>query len=220
MNKVIAIDGPSGSGKSTIAKKLALKLGIDYLDTGAMYRAITLKYIKFNISKNDELSKEFLENTRIDFENGEIVLDGVNVEDEIRKPEVARLVPNIAKQKLVREFLVEMQRSIAKQKPIVADGRDMGTTVFPKASVKIFLTASADVRAKRRYQQHILQGKTVKYEEILKDVMERDEADINREISPLKKADDAILVDTSEMTIEKVIKQIEEIIKKVDYNGV
>jgi len=206
MFKVIAIDGPAGAGKSTVAKKVAEKLGFVYLDTGAMYRAITLKVLNSKIDMNceDEVYRAAKEG-KLDFEKAGIQLDGVLVEKEIRSPEVTRNVSQVSAYGKVREVLVDMQREISKGKNSVVDGRDIGTVVFPLAWLKIFLTASVDERAERRYKEA---GGKLSLEEIKKAIEERDYYDSHRENSPLKQADDAILLDTTSKNIEQVTAEI------------
>ena len=206
MFKVIAIDGPAGAGKSTVAKKVAEKLGFVYLDTGAMYRAITLKVLnsKIDINCEDEVYRAAKEG-KLDFEKAGIQLDGVLVEKEIRSPEVTRNVSQVSAYGKVREVLVDMQREISKGKNSVVDGRDIGTVVFPLAWLKIFLTASVDERAERRYKEA---GGKLSLEEIKKAIEERDYYDSHRENSPLKQAEDAILLDTTSKNIEQVTAEI------------
>lgn len=211
----IAIDGPSGSGKSTISKEVAKKLNFLHIDTGALYRAIAY-YISENKIQIDKIS-EILNKIKIDlkFQNGKqlVFLNGKDVSGKIRTPEISALTSQISKIKEVREFLLKTQRNFAKENNVIMDGRDIGTTVLPNADVKIFLTASSETRAKRRHLQLLQSGVDCEYSEILKNVIERDKQDMNRKISPLKKADDAILIDTSNLTFSKSIDKIIDIIK-------
>ncbi len=212
---IIAIDGPAGSGKSTISKLIANDLGISYLDTGAMFRIVTLYYIENNLDFNNDIGLECLkEEISIDIKDSKFYLNGEDVTQQIRSNEVTKNVSYIAALSSVREFLLFEQRNIAQNRDIILDGRDIGTVVFPKAEVKIFLTASAEKRAKRRVEQNESLGIPCNYDEILKDIIKRDELDSTREISPLKKADDAIEIDTTEINIEEVKNKIINIIKK------
>ena len=204
--KQIAIDGPSGAGKSTIAKGVAAKLGIDYIDTGAMYRAMALKAKMTGTDVTDENAlAELLADTVIDFENGQVTLDGEAVEKEIRTPEISEGASVIAAIPAVREKLVEAQRAIGRSKNVVLDGRDIGTNVFPDSKYKFYLTATAEERANRRYKELKERGEDVTYEEVLKDVEARDYRDMNRDVDPLRKADDAIEIDSTNMTIDEVV---------------
>lgn len=205
----IALDGPAGSGKSTISKLIAKKFNILCLDTGAMYRACALKCLKKNVKLNDEKAVEKIINAidlTVKYENGvqHTLLDGVDVSEEIRKPEISMLASSVSALSCVRTKMVELQRQIAKGTSCILDGRDIGTNVLPNAKFKFFLTASAEVRAKRRYEENLQKGYKVSYEEVLADVVLRDKQDETREIAPLKRADDAVLVDSSNMTIEEV----------------
>lgn len=212
----IAIDGPSGAGKSTIAKAVAKKLGIDYIDTGAMYRAVGYKMAKEGITADqlDALEK-MLENTDIDFEGGVIYLDGEDVSGKIRTPEMSRAASACSAVGIVREKLVEEQRAIGRKKSVVMDGRDIGTNVFTDAQFKFFLTATAEERAKRRCIELQEKGEAVNFQETLKDIEQRDYNDSHRKLNPLKKADDAIEVDTTDMSIDEVINTIYSKINKL-----
>ena len=222
-NKItIAIDGFSSTGKSTIAKQLADKLGYVYVDTGAMYRAVTLyaiqkKIIGHDFFYPDQLIKElpnihllFKYNKELGF--AEMFLNGENVEKEIRTLAVSKLVSKIATISEVRKKLVEAQQEMGKNKGVVMDGRDIGTVVFPDAELKLFLTASADKRAKRRYKELIDRGDKVNYQEILQNVVERDHIDSTRKDSPLVKASDAISIDNSDMGLEEQFERIMTIV--------
>ena len=212
----IAIDGPAGAGKSTIAKSVAESLGFIHVDTGALYRAIAFYLIKNNISKNAEDINKALKNIniKISFENKcqVVILNGNDITDLIRTPDVTTLASEVSKLKDVRKFLLSIQQNIISENNVVMDGRDIGTVILPKANVKIFLTASPECRAKRRYLQLQNSGINCNYDEILKDVNLRDIADTTREIAPLKKAPDAILVDTSSLSLDESIQEIIEII--------
>lgn len=209
---VIAIDGFSSCGKSTMAKDLAKEIGYIYIDSGAMYRAVTLYCIENNVfdlegNVNEGLLREKIGLINISFKldpetkTPQTYLNGVNVEGKIRTMEVSSKVSYVAAIGFVREALVKQQQAMGDEKGIVMDGRDIGTTVFPDAELKIFVTASAEVRAQRRYDELKAKGQSASYEEILYNVKERDRIDQTRDVSPLKKADDAILLDNSNMTI-------------------
>ena len=209
MSYNIAIDGPAGAGKSTIAKLIAKKKNYIYVDTGVMYRAMALYFLEAGISADDqgkiESSVDQIDVT-ITYENGEQVvwLNGRNVNGLIRTEEVSRMASVTSVNPKVRTKLVELQRKLAAKENVVMDGRDIGTVVLPDANVKIYLTASSAVRAKRRYEEQKAKGIDCNLEEIEKDIIERDHRDMTREISPLKQAEDAILLDSSNMTIEEV----------------
>lgn len=213
MNKEIAIDGPAGAGKSTIAKRVAEKLGLIYVDTGAMFRAIAL-YMTGKCVKSNEIDKvkEELNNICLDivYENGEqqIILNDENVSKLIRNPEISKAASSFAQVPEVRERLLILQRELADKRPVVMDGRDIGTKVLPSASVKIFLTADVKVRAERRYKELTEKGEKVNLEDIMSDIKSRDEQDMNRKVSPLVQASDAVLVDTSSLSIDEVVDAI------------
>lgn len=209
MSYNIAIDGPAGAGKSTIAKLIAKKKNYIYVDTGAMYRAMALYFLETGI-KADEQEKISHVVDQIDvtitYENDDQIvwLNGRNVNGMIRTEEVSRMASATSVNSDVRAKLVELQRKLASKENVVMDGRDIGTVVLPNADVKVYLTASSAVRAKRRYEEQIAKGEECNLEEIEKDIIERDHRDMTREISPLKQAEDAILLDSSDMTIEEV----------------
>ena len=213
----IAIDGPAGAGKSTIAKLLAAKLGILYLDTGAMYRAVGLKALNTGVDISDEAAVEkMLADTKIDVtqENGvqHVYLDGNDVSSTIRENAVSKAASDISAVPCVRYKMVELQREIASRCDTVLDGRDIGTFVLPNAEYKIFLTASAEERAKRRYAELKAKGSTLTLEQIKDDIVKRDYNDSHRTLAPLKKADDATEVDTAAMSIDDVVGRIYAII--------
>ena len=216
----IAIDGPSGAGKSTIAKAVAAKLGYTYIDTGAMYRAIGLFAIGkgINIENGCEDIKPYLDEISIELvyvdKAQHVILNGKDVSEEIRKPEVSTAASKVGAIPSVRVKLVDMQREMAEKIDVIMDGRDIGTNVLPNAEIKIYLTASAVKRAERRYNELIEKGQDVKFEGVLEDMRIRDKNDSERKISPLRKADDAIELDTSEYTLEESINAINEIIKE------
>lgn len=211
---IIAIDGPAGSGKSTIAKLIAEDLGLVYLDTGAMYRLVTLKALNDGILGNLDKIIKMLDDLRIDIKKNGFYLDDTNVSEEIRKPVVSQNVSDIAAIREVREKMVDLQRKFSESKNVILDGRDIGTVVFPNADVKIFLIADAKERANRRYRELVAKGENVKIEEIYENILKRDKIDSTRKESPLKKADDAIEVDTTFKNIEEVKNEILYIIKQ------
>ena len=213
----VAIDGPAGAGKSTIAKAAASQLGFIYVDTGALYRAIGLFCIDNGISSDDTSSvEEGLERINIElvFVEGvqRVILCGKDVSDDIRTEQVSMMASEISKLPAVRKFLLGLQRGFAEKNDVIMDGRDIGTVVLPDADVKIFLTASAESRAKRRTLQLEEKGETPDYDKILEDIKKRDYNDSHREIAPLKPADDGIIVDTTELTLDESIEKIREII--------
>lgn len=211
----IAIDGPSGAGKSTIAKAIARRLGIDYIDTGAMYRALGYKMLQLGITE-DETDKvaELLETTVIDFSHGDIILDGQVINNLIRTPEISMKASACSALGIVRKHLVKVQQEMGAKKSVIMDGRDIGTDVFPNARYKFFITATAEERAKRRYRELMEKGENVSYEETLESIIQRDYNDSHREVSPLRKAEDAEEVDTTDMTIDEVISYICDKIEK------
>lgn len=208
----VAIDGPAGSGKSTIAKLLAKKLNISYVDTGAMYRAIALKAKNENLDTEEKLEKA-LDNVEIDFEDNKIYLDGIDVSDKIRTEEMSKRASNISKYPFVREKLVLIQQNIAKKKPVVMEGRDIGTVVLKDADYKFYLTASIESRAMRRYKQNLENGTESNLEDIKKDIELRDKQDENREYSPLVQAKDAVFIDNSDLTLEENVELMLKIIR-------
>lgn len=212
---IIAIDGPAGAGKSTIAKKVADILGIEYIDTGAMYRAFTLKVLKSNIDINNvQQVVKLLDSTRIEFKNRHIYLDGIRVDEDIRDNSISNNVSNIAKIKEVREKMVEIQQELAKSNNVIMDGRDIGTVVLPNANYKFFVTASVEERARRRYKELLLKNAdNITYEQILEEIKKRDEIDSNREISPLRKSPDAYVIDTTNKTIDESVQEVISIIE-------
>jgi cytidylate kinase len=224
MNKItIAIDGYSSTGKSTVAKQLAKALEYIYVDTGAMYRAITYYAMQKGLISETDFNKEALiyqlPNINISFKLNkkkgfaEVYLNGVNVEKEIRTLDVSRFVSKVAAVSEVRQKLVEQQQKMGKDKGVVMDGRDIGTVVFPEAELKLFMTASAETRAKRRYQELLERGEKVSYQDVLNNVQERDYMDSNRKDSPLTKAKDAIEIDNSNMTLDEQFNKILQLAK-------
>ena len=205
----IAIDGPGGAGKSTIAKLVGNKLGLEYIDTGAMYRAIGLKLNRERISPNDiEAIRESLDNTSIDFVDGKIILDDEDVSDIIRTQEISKLASMYSQIPDVRTKLVDIQRRIAGGKGVIMDGRDIGTNVLTDAELKFFLTAAPMIRARRRYDELVSKGVQAVFNDIYDDIKDRDYQDSHRKLNPLVKAEDAVLLDTSEMSIEEVVDAI------------
>lgn len=213
----VAIDGPSGAGKSTIAKAVAKKLGYVYVDTGALYRSIGLYVNSKRVDTKDEktiilmlpdihVELKFIDGTQRVFLNGE------DVSENIRLPEVSMYASNVSAIPAVRNFLFDLQKNIAKANNIIMDGRDIGTVVLPNANVKIFLTASPEVRAKRRYDEHIAKGQVVDFDTLLEEIKQRDYNDSHRAIAPLKQADDAILYDSSDSGLNETIEAIYQII--------
>ncbi len=212
----IAIDGPGGAGKSTVAKAVAARFGIDYVDTGAMYRAVALKMIRNGI-KAEESSElnAMLDSTLIDFSEGRILLDSEDVSDLIRTQEVSMMASASSKLLPVREKLVALQREMGKCKSLVMDGRDIGTNVMPDAEFKFYVTATPEERATRRYKELISKGQQADYDTILKEINERDYNDMHRALNPLKKADDALEIDTTFLGIDEVVKKISTLVESV-----
>ncbi len=213
----IAIDGPSGAGKSTISRTVAEKLGYLYVDTGALYRTIGLYVLrKGGDPKNEQQVEALLPELKVDmgYENGiqQMFLQGENVTDQIRTPQVSMAASGVSAHSCVRAYLLELQRRLARENNVIMDGRDIGTVVLPKADVKIFLTASSEVRAKRRFDELTAKGENTTFEKVLEDVEKRDYADIHRAISPLVQAEDAIVADTSQFNFEESVALIQKII--------
>lgn len=217
MSYSVAIDGPAGAGKSTIAKLLSAQMGYIYVDTGAMYRAMAVYFSQNNIDPDDEemissqvdkidINIEYKDNVQ------QVILNGENVTHLLRTQETGKMASKTSKYAAVRKKLVALQRELAKKTNVIMDGRDIGTTVLPDAFAKIYLTASADARAKRRYDELNAKGEECNFDEIKAEIVARDYEDMNREISPLKQADDAVLVDTSDMNIEQVVDALKKII--------
>ena len=218
MSVNIAIDGPSGAGKSTLARRLAAKLGFIYVDTGALYRAIALSMLRRNAETEEQIIGSLKElNVTLRYEDGEqhVFANGEDVSGLIRTPEVTMAASRVSAIPAVRKYLFDLQQDFAKTHSVVMDGRDIGTVVLPNADVKIYLTASAEKRAMRRFlemqEKHIV-GQT--YEEVLADVIRRDEQDMNREIAPLKQAEDAVLVDTSDLDLDESEKLLLKVCKE------
>lgn len=216
----IAIDGPSGAGKSTLAKKLAERLGFVYVDTGAIYRTIGLRALHSGTDPRDAAAVgDMLENVHLEIRYGEdglqhMILDGEDVTEEIRLPEVSRYASQVSAHPCVRDYLLEMQRSLARTHSVIMDGRDIGTVVLPEADVKIFLTAAPEERARRRCRELEQRGTPQPYEEVLSDIRERDKNDMERPVAPLRQAEDAILVDTTHLDFAASLDTLENIIKE------
>src|SRR5690606_8733630 len=204
----VAIDGPAGSGKSTISKLVADRLKMTHIDTGAMYRAVTLIAIEKGIDLNEESQYDFLETIKISYHDDHIYVDDRNVEDEIRGKEVTKNVSLVSSFPYVRRKMVHFQKIAADRGNVVMDGRDIGTVVMPNADIKIFLNAKVEERAKRRHQEKLNKGHDVNFEKIVEELVIRDIKDSTRKESPLKKADDAIEIDTTHLTIDETVEKI------------
>ena len=211
----VAIDGPGGTGKSSIAKEVAARLGLEYIDTGAMYRSIGLKAMREGVSPSDtEAVEKMLDATEIDFNDNHMYLDGEDVSGLIRTNEVSMAASNISKLPCVRAKADALSKHLAATKNVIMEGRDIGTIVIPDAEVKIFMTAAPEVRAKRRYLQLLEAGKPADYDQIFNEIQARDYQDSHREYHPLKQADDAILLDTSDMSKEENIEAVIDLIRE------
>ena len=219
MSTAVALDGPAGAGKSSIAKRAAKALGFIYVDTGALYRTIGLAATRAQVepvdsSQLDKLLEEIKVELTFSKDAGQIVLlNGEDVSDEIRTPEASMMASKISAVPKVRAYLLDLQRNMAKENNVIMDGRDIGTVVLPDAQVKIFLTASPEARAGRRYKELIEKGMSVKYEDILSDVIERDYNDTHRDVAPLKPAEDSVTVDTTELDFEQSVEAILDVIQ-------
>lgn len=217
---VIAIDGPSGAGKSEISRALSARLGVAYLDTGALYRAVGLKALESGVALDDEAAIEhMLGGTSLSAECRpgsltRVLLDGRDVTGQLRGQDAADAASRLSTLGAVRAWLLDRQRALASERDAILDGRDIGTQVFPDAEVKVYLTASAEVRALRRLEQLRASGRKAKYADVLREVNERDERDMNRALSPLRRADDAVLIDSSGMTIEEVLNAILALVER------
>jgi cytidylate kinase len=216
----IAIDGPGGAGKSTIAKRLAKELGFYYVDTGAIYRTVAYFLDLLGISPKDVDGVErYIDELTVEIEYDEdglqhMIMNGMDVSEDIRTPEISLKASDVSAHAVVRDMLLDMQQDMAKKHNVIMDGRDIGTVVLPRAQVKIFLTASAEERAKRRFLELQAKGKKDTYEQVLKELQKRDYQDTHREIAPLKRAKDAVVVDTSELDIDGVVAAIRQIVQE------
>ena len=214
----IAIDGPAGAGKSTIAKALAKELGYHYVDTGAIYRTVAYFLDLLGVSPKDvDGVTRYIDELTIEIEYDEtgkqhMIMNGMDVTDEIRTQDISQKASLVSAHAVVRDMLLDMQREVAKKHNVIMDGRDIGTVVLPKATVKVFLTASAEVRARRRTDELIAKGQKADYQQTLKDIQQRDFQDMNRPIAPLKQAKDAVLLDTSDLDIEGVLAAFKKIV--------
>lgn len=210
----IALDGPSGAGKSTIAKALAEALDIDYIDTGAMYRAVGYKLLRDGVDMNDPAAlQKLLDSTDIDFSAGRTLLDGEDISGYIRTQEISDMASRCSAIAAVRKKLVQLQQAMGESKSVVMDGRDIATVVFPKAEYKYYITATAEERANRRLYELRQKGEDVSFEQVLADMQERDLRDSTREVTPLRKAEDAVEIDTTSMTLEQVVDYITKEVK-------
>ena len=215
----IAIDGPAGAGKSTIAKLLAKELGFYYVDTGAIYRTVAYFMDLLGVAPKDvDGVSRYIDELTVEVEYDEngaqhMIMNGMDVTDDIRSPDISQKSSLISAHAVVRDMLLDMQRNVAKQHNVIMDGRDIGTVVLPRAQVKIFLTASAEVRARRRHLEIQAKGGKDSYEKVLADIRQRDHQDSTREIAPLKQAKDAVLLDTSDMSVEQAIEAIRRIVQ-------
>ena len=214
---IVAIDGPAGAGKSTVAKILAKRLGFLYIDTGAMYRALTLKALENNVDISDEHKiNELALGANIDLRNNpdgtlSVILDGRDVSLDIRQPQITQVVSDVSKIKGVRQVLVKMQRELGNKGNCVLEGRDIGTVVFPEAQKKFFIDASAKVRVSRRFKELKVANQNIAEDDVARDLSNRDKIDSTREVSPLRKAEDAIYIDTTELSIEGVVEKMLEL---------
>lgn len=214
----VAIDGPAGAGKSTIARRLAAELGYRYVDTGAIYRTVAYFMDLWGVSPKDvDGVNRYIDELTVEIEYDEdglqhMIMNGMDVTKDIRTPDISQKASLISAHACVRDMLLDMQRELAEQNNVVMDGRDIGTVVLPRATVKIFLTASPEVRAKRRCDELSAKGQKADYNKVLKDIQQRDYQDTHREIAPLKMSRDSIKVDTSDMTIEEVLEKLKEIV--------
>ena len=216
----IAIDGPAGAGKSTIARRLAGELGFYYVDTGAIYRTVAYFFDLWGVSPKDiDGIRRYIDELTVEIEYDEdglqhMIMNGMDVTNDIRTQDIAQKASLVSAHAIVRDMLLDMQRDVAAKHNVIMDGRDIGSVVLPKATVKIFLTASAEVRAKRRTEELLAKGQKAQYEKILKEIQQRDYQDTHREVAPLKMCRDSVKVDTSELDIDGVVAKIREIVRE------
>ena len=216
----VAIDGPAGAGKSTVAKRVAAELGYLYVDTGAIYRTVGyhMKLMGIGAKDSDGIRRCIDDvNIELDYQDDGVqhmILNGRDVTELIRTPEISMMASGVSAQSCVRSYLLDMQRRLAQTHNVVMDGRDIGTVVLPRAQVKIYLTAAVEIRAERRYKELLARGEKLRYEEVYADVVKRDEQDMSRPVAPLKCADDAVVVDGSHMTVQQVVAEIKAIIRR------
>ena len=220
MSIVVAVDGPAGSGKGTVTKRIEKELGLINLDTGATYRCVALEALRRGLKvENEEEIIKLVDEIKIDIKNdGDkdiIYLNGEDVSEEIRKPDVTNAVSPISSIIALREKMVNLQRKLAEGKDVIVEGRDIGTVVFPNANLKIYLDASVEIRAQRRYKENIERGINLSYEEVLESIRQRDYNDMHKKVGALKKAEDAIVVDTSNLSIDEVVDTVKKLIEKV-----
>jgi len=218
----VAIDGPAGAGKSTVAKAVAKRLGYRYMDTGAMYRALAWKAMRHGAAPDDESALgRILESTDVDLgADGTVMLDGADVSGAIRTPEVGQMASQVSGMKIVRQRMADLQRAMGRSGSVVAEGRDMGTVVFPEAEVKVYLDASPETRARRRFDELAAKDSTLTLEQTLADVMRRDRRDKERAVAPLRRADDAVFIDSTAMPVDAVVDRIlQEVNSKSNENG-
>ncbi|HZA53091.1 MAG TPA: (d)CMP kinase [Candidatus Udaeobacter sp.] len=219
MNRfIVAIDGPSGAGKSTLAKRVAKEFGLTYLDTGAMYRALALKVLRQRLDLADDLNlSELVVSTEIDLiaRDGrvQVLLDGEDVSDLIRTPEVSQMASKVSALRIVRQRMLELQRRLGRKGSVVAEGRDMGTVVFPEAEVKVYLDASTEERARRRFEELRKAGRMVSLEETLREMAERDKRDSERDLAPLRRAENAVVIDSSALDAQAVSERVIQAIR-------
>jgi cytidylate kinase len=216
---IVAIDGPSGAGKSTLAKRLARELGFTYLDTGALYRALALKLLRQELDlDNQPKLAALVDSTEIDLidssGNLKVLLDGVEVSDLIRTPEVSQMASKVSAFPVVRKRMLDLQRALGQKGSVVVEGRDIGTVIFPNAEVKIYLDASVNERARRRYEELLKAGRDVLFEDTVREIEERDKRDSERDLAPLRKADDAFAIDSSALSADAVAEQVMRTIKQ------
>ena len=215
----VAIDGPSGAGKSSLARHCAAELGLLYVDTGAIYRTVGLAALRRGVDRKDEQAVAAILpelDIRMGYENGEqrMFLNGEDVSREIRMPEISMCASDVSAHAVVRDFLMEMQRKLARENMVIMDGRDIGTVVLPDAKLKIYLTASAEARAERRMKELLAKGVETGFDEVLQDILRRDEQDMNREVAPLRRAEDAVRVDTTELDFDQSFQLLCSIIRQ------